>query len=68
MLRVLDKKALKDKGIDYSNPQLLRREREGTFPRRFYLGENRAAWLEHEIDEWVLARAALRDAGPDGKR
>ncbi|SUS07328.1 hypothetical protein DF3PB_4120007 [uncultured Defluviicoccus sp.] len=42
MLKVLDKKAPKDKGILYQNPQLLRREREGTFPRRFYLDENRA--------------------------
>lgn len=58
MLRVLDKKALRAKGVTYSNVHLLRLEAEGRFPQRFYLGQNRAAWLEEEVDRWIRERAA----------
>lgn len=50
------------KGVTYSRPHIWRREREGTFPRRVKLGGNRVAWIEDEIDAWVEARIAERDA------
>jgi prophage regulatory protein len=35
-------------------------EKEGKFPRR--VGSNRVAWLESEVEAWVAARVAERDA------
>ena len=64
MRRIIDKKGLKDRGIDYSNVHLLRLERDGLFPRRFYLTQNRANWWEHEIDAHVEQCAAARDPMP----
>jgi prophage regulatory protein len=49
------------KGIPYSKVHLWRLEREGKFPRRVQLGENRHGWLESEIDDWVLERMAARN-------
>ena len=40
-LRVLDGKALRAKGVTYSNVHLLRLEAKDKFPRRFSLTENR---------------------------
>ena len=57
-LRVLDRKALRAKGVTYSNVHLLRLEAEDKFPRRFSLTENRVAWLEEEIDRWIRERVA----------
>ena len=45
-LRVLDRKALRAKGVTYSNVHLLRLEAEDKFPRRFQSHRNRVAWLE----------------------
>ena len=56
MLRILDKKALKAKGVDYCNVHLLRLEREGKFPQRFNLTDNRVGWVETEIDAWIRSR------------
>ena len=55
-LRILDKKALRAKGVPYSNVHLLRLERADKFPKRFNLTENRVAWLEEEIDRWIRER------------
>jgi prophage regulatory protein len=60
-VRVLDPAALRAKGIPYSNVHLLRMEREGRFPRRLRLGENRVAYLEAEVDAWLKARLDARD-------
>jgi prophage regulatory protein len=49
------------KGIPYSKVHLWRLEREGKFPRRVQLGENRHGWLESEIDDWLLERMAARN-------
>jgi prophage regulatory protein len=48
------------KGIPYSKVHLWRLEREGKFPRRVKLGENRHGWLESEIDDWIAERMASR--------
>lgn len=35
----------------------------GTFPKPVALGERAVAWPEHEVDDWIQARIAERDAG-----
>jgi prophage regulatory protein len=49
------------KGISYSKVQLWRLERQNKFPKRVPLGPGRHGWLDSEIDEWIMARAAERD-------
>lgn len=34
---------------------------EGTFPKPIRLGQRAKGWFEHEVDEWLDARAAERD-------
>lgn len=65
MLKVLDKRSLRAKGVPYSNVHLLRLERADKFPRRFNLGDNRVAWLEEDVDRWIRERvkAASRHTG-----
>ena len=36
--------------------------RKRTFPRPVRVGERRRAWIESEIDAWIEARIAERDA------
>ena len=55
--------ALKAKGITYSKPHLWRLERAGKFPKRVPLGPGRYAYVESEIDAYVDALIAARDAG-----
>jgi prophage regulatory protein len=62
IVRVLDHAALKAKGVNYSKAHLARLERAGKFPRHFNIGENRTVWLESEVDDWLAARVAERDA------
>jgi predicted DNA-binding transcriptional regulator AlpA len=52
----LDRKALRAKGVSYSNVHLLRLEAQGKFPPRFNLTENRVAWLEEDVDRWIRER------------
>jgi prophage regulatory protein len=56
MVRILDKRALRAKGVLYSNVHLLRLERADKFPQRFNLGDNRVAWLEEDVDRWIRER------------
>ncbi|MDE1348529.1 AlpA family transcriptional regulator [Vibrio aestuarianus] len=35
--------------------------KNGQFPKSVSLGERAVAWLDNEIDEWMLARIAQRD-------
>jgi prophage regulatory protein len=35
----------------------------GTFPRPIPIGPQTRGWLESEIEDWILARKAARDAG-----
>ncbi len=37
----------------------------GTFPQSVTIGPNARAWLLSEIEEWIAARVAARDAGAD---
>jgi prophage regulatory protein len=60
--RLISYAALASKGIIYSKPTLWRKERAGTFPRRVSIGAARYAYVEEEIDAWVAALIASRDA------
>jgi prophage regulatory protein len=48
--------------VPYTPQHILRLEKAGKFPRRVRLGANRVAWLLVEIEAWVAARVAERDA------
>ena len=45
----------------YSSPQLFRLEAKGEFPARVKIGDRAVAWIESEVDDWILAR--VRAAG-----
>jgi predicted DNA-binding transcriptional regulator AlpA len=52
------------KGISYSKTQLWRLEKRDAFPKRVPLAGGRTGrhgWVERELDDWILARIALRD-------
>ena len=48
--------------VPYSLVHLGRLERDGKFPRRVRLGAQRVGWLESEIEDWIAAKCAERDA------
>ncbi|MCK1313719.1 AlpA family phage regulatory protein [Bradyrhizobium sp. 23] len=50
------------RGITFSRRHLRRLEDQKQFPRRVALGENRIGWVETEIDEWLAAKLAARNA------
>jgi prophage regulatory protein len=60
--RLIPYEALKPKGIGYSKVHLYRLELAGEFPRRVRLGRA-YAWIEAEIDAYIEAKIAARDAG-----
>jgi prophage regulatory protein len=43
-----------------SRVQFWRLERDGKAPARVPLGPNSVGWLKHELEEWIVGRAALR--------
>ena len=56
-LRFLTRSQLKEaKGIGWSNPVLLRKEKSGEFPSRTYLSQKVPVWLESTVDAWMLAK------------
>jgi prophage regulatory protein len=60
--RLLDFQALKGRGIPWSRVHLARLEAAGKFPLHIDVGENSTAWFEDEIDDFLEAKAAERDA------
>ena len=60
--KVLSFKDLRERGISYSRVHIHRLVAAGKFPRPIKIGENRTAWLERELDEWLDAKIAERDA------
>lgn len=42
--------------VPYTRQHIYRLEAAGKFPRRVKLGENRVAWREVEIIEWIETR------------
>lgn len=59
--RVITKKQLL-KIVPYTAQHILRLEGAGKFPKRLQLGANRVGWLQTEIEAWLKARIAERDA------
>jgi prophage regulatory protein len=57
--------ALKGKGVPYSKPHLWRLERAGKFPKRVPIGASRYGYVESEIDAYLDALVAARDAAHD---
>jgi predicted DNA-binding transcriptional regulator AlpA len=49
---------LKSLGPDFSNCQLIRLEKSGRFPRRFYLSAKKPCWYRADIIRWIGERAA----------
>jgi prophage regulatory protein len=50
------------RGITFSRRHLKRLEDEKKFPLRVVLGENRIGWVMTEVDEWLAAKLAEREA------
>lgn len=53
--------ALSEKGITFSRMHIYRLMKAGNFPKSVPVGTNRIAWLESEIDQWIMDRVAQRD-------
>ena len=60
--RLLDYQAIRARGIPWSRVHLARLEAAGKFPLHIDVGENSIAWFEDEIDDFLEAKAAERDA------
>ena len=69
-MRIIRKKSLVDK-VGYSAMHISRLEKIGRFPKRIRLGPNAVGWVETEVDDWIKAKVAERDAevagGEDGR-
>lgn len=63
MNQLLTKKQVKNL-VCYSYAHIDRLEADGRFPKRVRLGLSRVAWVASEIQEWIAARIAERDALP----
>jgi prophage regulatory protein len=60
-MKLLDYDALADKGIQFSDTHIWRLIRAGDFPKPVKIG-NRNHWVETEIDQYIEAKLAERDA------
>ena len=60
-MRILRTKTVVER-VGYCRSHLWRLERDGRFPRKIQLGPNSVGYVESEIDEWIAARVAERDA------
>jgi len=60
-MKLLTKKQVREM-VSYSFAHIDRLEKDGKFPRRVRLGQMRVVWVESEIEEWIKAQIAKRDA------
>ena len=60
--RLLDYRALKDRGIPWTRIHIGRLEAAGKFPLHIDVGEQLDAWFEDEVDDFLEMKAAERDA------
>jgi prophage regulatory protein len=66
-LRLLDFVQLKPlKGVPYHRDHLRRLIKAGLFPPPVALSDSRIAWIESEIDAWIIAKAAQRRPWVEG--
>ncbi len=61
-LKILSLEDLRERGILYSRVHIGRLVKAGKFPAPIKVGQNRIGWVEREIDEWLNAKIAERDA------
>jgi prophage regulatory protein len=61
-MRLIPYEALAPKCITYSKPHLWRLEKAGKFPKRVPIGAGRYGYVEAEIDAYIEAKIAARDA------
>lgn len=61
-MKLLDRSGLREKGISYSDVQIWRKVKDGSFPAPIKLGAARNAWVEAEIDAWIESKIAERDS------
>lgn len=61
-MRVLETRDLRERGIYWTRQHIYRLIKEGKFPKPFKLGTKTNAWLEDDINEFLKARIATRDA------
>lgn len=56
MRKIIRRKALRDR-VPYSDTQIWRMEKAGSFPQRVRLSEGgTVGWYEDEVDQWIAAR------------
>ena len=58
-LKLITKKQLRDM-VPFTPQHILRLEKDGRFPKRVRIGENRVAWLLAEVEHWIAVRVAQR--------
>ncbi len=46
--------------LGVAEPTVWRWVKTESFPKPILLSPGVSAWLEHEVDDWLMARAALR--------
>ena len=61
-MRVLGDEGLRAKGISFSRMHRYRLIKAGKFPKPIKIGGNTNVWVEAEIDQYLKACIALRDA------
>jgi prophage regulatory protein len=61
-MRLLKISELAEKGIPYSRAHIYRLIHAKKFPEPVRLGENRIAFVESEIEDWVQSKITERDA------
>jgi prophage regulatory protein len=62
MVRLLAFEELASKGIRLSKSTVRRLENAGKFPRHVHPSPGTNAWVESEIDEYIVNLAAARDS------
>lgn len=55
--RFLRLKQVKDK-TSFSTGHIYNLIKKGEFPKQVTIGDNRVAWLEHEVDAWIDEQVA----------
>ena len=66
-MRFLRKAVAADR-VGYHPEHLMRLVRQGKFPAPVHLGPRTVAFVEDEVNAWLRARIAERDAGATNKR
>jgi prophage regulatory protein len=64
-MKFISMSELEEKGIRYSRAHIYRLIHAKKFPEPVRLGENRIAFVESEVDDWLTSKVAERDAKPE---